>query len=53
MNQWGARYDSDCTVVALHRDANFRVKHLNLNIEQTRRGIILLALLFILLVLST
>ena len=31
--------DSDCTVVTLHRTANFRVKHLNLVIEQTRRGI--------------
>ena len=39
--------DSDCTVVTLHRTANFRVKHLNSGIEQTRRGIILLVLLFI------
>ena len=38
---------SDCTVVTLHRTANFRVKHLNSGIEQTRRGIILLVLLFI------
>ena len=34
--------DSDCTVVTLHRTANFRVKHLNLGIQQTLRGIILL-----------
>ena len=33
---------SDCTVVTLHRIANFRVKQLNSGIEQTRRGIILL-----------
>ena len=43
--------DSDCTVVTLHRTANFRVKHLNSGIEQTRRGIILLGLLFIQLIL--
>ena len=42
---WGL--DSDCTVVTLHRIANFRVKHLNSAIEQTRKGIILLILLFI------
>ena len=42
---WGL--DNDCTVVTLHRTANFRVKHLNLDFEQTRRGIILLVLLFI------
>ena len=42
---WGL--DSDCTVVILHRTANFRFKHLNLDFEQTRRGIILLVLLFI------
>ena len=42
-----AELDSDCTVVSLHRIANFRVKHLNLAIEQTRRGIILLVLVFI------
>ena len=39
--------DSDCTVVTLHRIANFRVKHLNSSIEQTRRGIKLLLLLLI------
>ena len=39
--------DSDCTVVTLHRNANFRVKHFNSVIEQTRRGIVLLLLLFI------
>ena len=37
----------ECTEVTLHRVANFRVKQLNLDIEQTRRGIILLVLLFI------
>ena len=42
--------DSDCTVVTLHRFANFRARHLNLYVELTRRGIILIALLFILLV---
>ena len=36
------------TVVTLHRTANFRVKHLNSDIEQTRRGIVLLVLLPIL-----
>ena len=39
--------DSDCTEVTLYRIANFRVKHLNSGIEQTRKGIILLVLLFI------
>ena len=39
--------DSDCTVVSLHRIANFRVKHLKSGIEKTRRGKILLVLLFI------
>ena len=39
---------SDCTVVTLHRVANFRVKYPNSDIEQTRRGIILSVLLFIL-----
>ena len=39
--------DSDCSVVTLHQTANFRVKHLNSVNEQTRRGIILLVLLFI------
>ena len=43
--------DSDCTVVNLHRVVTFRVKHLNSDIEQTRRAIILISLLFILLVL--
>ena len=33
--------DSDCTVVTLHQTENFRVKHLNSGIEQTRRGKIL------------
>ena len=39
--------DSDCTVLTPHRIMNFRVKHLNSAIEQTRRGIMLLVLLFI------
>ena len=39
--------DSDCTVVTLHRTANFRVKHHSSVIEQTRRGIILQVLLLI------
>ena len=39
--------DSDYTVVTLHRTANFRVEHLNSGIEKTRRGIILLVLLFL------
>ena len=39
--------DSDCTVVTLHRTANFRDKHLNSGIEQTPTSIILLVLLFI------
>ena len=39
--------DSECTVVTLHRTANFRVKHLNSVFEQTRRGILFLVLLFI------
>ena len=39
--------DSDCTEVTLHRVANFLVKHLNLDIERTRRGILLQLLLFI------
>ena len=34
--------DSDCTEVTLHRVANFRAKQFNSDIEQTRRGIILL-----------
>ena len=37
--------DSDCTEVTLHRVAKFAVKHLNSDIEQTRRGIILLVIL--------
>ena len=40
--------DSDCTEVTLHRDANFRFKHVISDIEQTRRGITLLVLQFIL-----
>ena len=36
-----------CTVVTLHRTANIRVKHLNSDIKQTRRGIVLLLLLLI------
>ena len=36
-----------CTVVTLHRTANIRVKHLNSEIKQTRRGIVLLILLLI------
>ena len=39
--------DSDCTVVSLHRIKNFGIKHLNLAIEQTWRGIIFLVLFFI------
>ena len=31
--------DSDCTVVTLQRTANFRVKHLDSVVEQTRRGV--------------
>ena len=42
---------SDCTVVTLHRVANFRARHLNSYVELTRRGILSVALLFILLVL--
>ena len=38
--------DSDCTEWTLHRVASFRVKHLNSDIEQTRRGVILLIFLF-------
>ena len=33
--------------MTLHRTANFRVKHPNSDIEQARRGIVLLILLFI------
>ena len=33
--------------VTLHRVANFRLKHLNSDIEKTLRGIIILVLLFI------
>ena len=33
--------------MTLHRTANIRVKHLNLDIKETRRGIVLLILLFI------
>ena len=33
--------------MTLHRTVNFRVKHLNSGIEQTRRGIVLLVLLLI------
>ena len=33
--------------MTLHRTANIRVKHLNSDIEQTRRGIVLLLLLLI------
>ena len=39
--------DSDCIEVTVHRVANFRVKHLNSDFEQTRRSIILLVLLYI------
>ena len=35
-------------MTALHQVANFRVKHPNSDIEQARRGIILLVLVFIL-----
>ena len=38
--------DSDCTVVTLSRVANFRVKHLNSDIEQTRSDILVLVLLY-------
>ena len=41
------RLDSDCTEVTLHRVANFRVKHLSLVFERTRRSMILLVLLII------
>ena len=40
--------DSDCTEVTLHGVVNFRVKHLKSDIEQTRRGKIILAIAFIL-----
>ena len=43
--------DSDCTLVTLHRFAKFRAGHLNSYVELTRRGILSVALLFILLVL--
>ena len=43
--------DSDCTVVTLHQIAIFRVKHHNSSIEQTRRGKILIVILFIQLIL--
>ena len=33
--------------MTLHRTANIRVKHLNSDIKQTRRGIVLLLLLLI------
>ena len=33
--------------MTLHRTANFRVKHLNSDIEQIRKGIVLLVLLLI------
>ena len=33
--------------MTLHRTANFRVKHLNSDIEQTRRGIVILIFLLI------
>ena len=33
--------------MTLHRTANIRVKHLNSDIKETRRGIVLLILLFI------
>ena len=42
--------DRDCTVVTLHRVANFCVKHLNSAFERTQRGIVLLLVVFILLV---
>ena len=35
--------------MTLHRTANFRVKLLNSDIEQTRRGIVLLVVLLVLL----
>ena len=41
----------NCTVVNHHRTANFRVKHHNPDIEQSWRGILLPALLFIQLIL--
>ena len=40
--------DSDCTEVTLHRVANFRVEHFNSHIEQTRKDIVSLVLLYIL-----
>ena len=39
--------DSDCTVVTRHRTAKVRVKHLNSGIQQNRRAISLIVLLFI------
>ena len=33
--------------MTLHRTANIRVKHINSDIKETRRGIVLLILLFI------
>ena len=38
---------SDLTEVTLHRVANFRFKHLNSDIAQLQRGIVLLVLLYI------
>ena len=35
-----------CTVGTFHRTANILVKHLNSDVEQTRRGIVLLIFLF-------
>ena len=41
-------HDSDCTGVTHNRVAHLRVKHLNSDIEQTRRGIVFLVLVYIL-----
>ena len=40
-------HDSDCIEVNSHQVAIFRVKHLNLDIERTRRDVISLVLLII------
>ena len=47
----GGGVDSDCTVMTLHRMANFPLNYPNSDTEWTRRGIIVKVLLFILLLL--
>ena len=44
------RLGNDCTVGTIHRVANFRVKNLNSDIKRTRRGVILIVILFMLFV---